>query len=115
MEAVIMNLCGEFINHKAFGRGQIIEQGADFVTVLFSQTKEKKKFIYPAAMESFLVLEDLGTAKLYKEYSDEMAYDNAAAQKDAADRLALEKKAVQEHAKALKKAMKKPVKKVKTS
>ncbi|WP_073079225.1 hypothetical protein [Sporobacter termitidis] len=96
-----------------FGRGQIIEHGTDFVTVQFSKTNEKKKFIYPSAIQAFLVLEDAETAKQYKKYSDEMVSHNAAAQAAAAERLILEKKAMQEHAKALKKSIKKPVKKAK--
>ena len=113
MEASHINLNDEFIKHKVFGKGQIIEHGADFVIVLFSKTKEKKKFIYPSAIESFLMLEDAETAKQYKKYSEEMAFDKAAAQAAAAERLTLERKAIQEHVKALKKSMKKPVKKQK--
>lgn len=103
-----MNLNGEFITHKAFGKGQIVEHEADFVTVLFSTTKEKKKFIYPSAIESFLVLENVETSKQFKDYSTEMAFVNAEAQAAAAERLTLEKKAILAHAKALKKAAKRP-------
>lgn len=83
------------------------------MTVLFSATKEKKKFIYPSAVETFLVLENAETAKQFKKYSEEMDFDNAAEQAAAAERQALEKQAILEHAKALKKANKKPVKKAK--
>lgn len=99
--------------HKAFGRGQIIELGDDVVTVLFAKANEKKKFIYPSSMQTFLMLEDAGAVRQFKEYSAEMASNSAAAQAEAAEKLALEKIAIQEHAKALKKAMKKPVKKAK--
>jgi len=102
-----MNLNGEFIFHKAFGKGQIVEHGTDFVTVLFSTTKDTKKFIYPSAIESFLVLENAETSKQYKDYANAMAFVTAEAQAAAAERLLLEKKAIADHAKALKKAAKK--------
>jgi len=108
-----INLNGEFITHKAFGRGQIIEHGDGFVEVLFSEKNLTKKFIYPSAIQTFLTLESAATAKQYKTYSDGIESDHAMARKDAADRLTLEKLAVKEHAKQLKKAMKKTVKKVK--
>jgi hypothetical protein len=108
-----INLYGEFITHKSFGRGQIIEHDSSFVTVLFCDTNDKKKFIYPSAIETFLMLEDTGTAKLFKEYSDEMTDHLAAAQKAAADRLNLERFAMR--AEALKKAKKRPIKKAKPS
>ena len=44
-----MNLCGEYVTHKVFGRGKISEQENDCVTVLFSETHGKKRFIYPSA------------------------------------------------------------------
>ena len=106
-----INIHGEYITHKAFGRGQVVEHGDGFVTVLFSAMNENKKFIYPDAIETFLVLENEGTAKLFRESSDVIANNKAMERKDAADRLALEKLAVKEHAKQLKKAMKKPAKK----
>ncbi len=80
---------------------------------MFSETKEVKKFIFPSAIESFLMLENDATVKEYKVYSDGIADENALAKKDAADRLAMEKQAVKDHAKLLKKATKKPAKKPK--
>jgi hypothetical protein len=105
-----ININGEFITHKAFGRGQVVEHGDGFVTVLFSGTDEKKKFIYPDAIETFLVLENEETAKLFKESSDVIARNKAIERKDEADRLEIEKNAIKEHAKSLKKASKKPKK-----
>lgn len=107
-----INLCGEFITHKVFGRGQISENQDGVITVLF-ETKEVKKFIFPSAMEQFLTLESSAAAKEYKTYADGLASEINLAKKDAADRLALEKLAIKEHAKTLKKAAKKPVKKAK--
>ena len=84
-------------------------------SLLNQLANEKKKFIYPTAVQTFLMLEDEDAAKQFKEYSDELASNNAAVQAEAAEKLALEKRALQEQAKALKKAVKKPVKKAKTS
>lgn len=108
-----INLCGEFITHKVFGRGQITEHQDGIVTVQFCDTKEMKKFIFPSAIEKYLMLENAATAKEYKIYSDGIAGEKETAKKDAAERLAAEKLAVKEHAKLLKKAAKKPAKKVK--
>ncbi len=78
------------------------------------ETTIRKKFIYPAAIQSFLMLEDAGTAKRYTAHSIEMDYDHSAAQKAADERRALAKLEMQERARAPKKA-KKPAKKAKTS
>ena len=112
MGARRINLKGEFITHKVFGRGQVVEHGDDFVTVMFAKAEDMKKFVYPAAIGIFLELENAETSKGFKEYSDEMALNNASAQTAAAERVVAEKLAAQERAKALKKAMKKPAKKV---
>lgn len=103
-----MNLNGEYITHRSFGRGQIVEHGTDFVIVAFGDTEQKKKFVYPAAIESFLVLEDAATSQQYKEYANAMAFETAEAQAAAAERQLLERKAMLEHEKKLKKAAKKP-------
>jgi hypothetical protein len=42
-----MKLCGELVNHKAFGKGQIVEFENNYVTVLFENITEEKKFKYP--------------------------------------------------------------------
>lgn len=108
-----MNICGEFITHKIFGRGQITENQDGVVTVLFSDSKDIKKFIFPAAIEQYLKLENAATANEYRIYSDGIASASELAKKDAAERLAIEKNAIKEHTKLLKKTTKKPVKKVK--
>jgi cell division protein FtsB len=107
-----MNLNGEFITHKVFGKGQIIEFQDSYVTVQFSETNEKKKFIYPSAIETFLFLENAGTAQEFRDYLTEISRNSAMARQDEEDRLNAEKLAIKEHAKKLKKAAaKKPVKK----
>ena len=106
-----MNLCGEYVTHKVFGRGQISEQESDCVTVLFCETNEKKRFIYPSALGTFLVPENIIIVKQMKDNADEIAMLKANAQKEVEDRVAKEKLAAKELAKKLKKAAKKvPVK-----
>lgn len=53
-----MEFCGEIVKHKAFGRGRIIEFVNNYVTVLFDESKEQKKFTYPSAFGAFLELEN---------------------------------------------------------
>jgi hypothetical protein len=62
-----INLCGEFITHKLFGRGQIMENKNGVVTVLFCETKNIKKFIYPGSIEKFLMLENPVSSKQYNQ------------------------------------------------
>jgi hypothetical protein len=104
-----MNLCGEFVTHKVFGRGQISEQENDCLTVLFSETHETKRFIYPSALGTFLIPENKVIVKQMKENDEEIAQMKAAARKEVEDRVAGEKLAAKELAKKLKKAAKKPV------
>ena len=98
------------MTHKSFGRGKIVESGTDSVTVQFKRLEERKRFIYPSAIETFLVLEDAETAQQFKKLSVETADYIEAEQKAAAERLLLEKNAILAHAKAMKKALKKPAK-----
>jgi hypothetical protein len=107
----VINICGEFVTHKVFGRGQITENKDGVVTVLFSESKEIKKFIYPSAVEQFLMLENAAIATEYRTFLQGIASESELAKKDAAERLAIEKLAVKEHNKLIKKAMKKPSKK----
>ena len=111
-----MNLCGEFVTHKVFGRGQISEQGNDCLTVLFGKKYGEKRFIYPTALGTFLIPENALIIKQLEEDRKEIARQKAAAQKEAEERLAEEKRAENELAKiskkaATKKAAKPPVKK----
>ncbi len=54
-----MNLIGQPINHKTFGSGIVTNLSDDIVTVCFKN--QEKKFIYPDAFHSFLVLKDRET------------------------------------------------------
>jgi hypothetical protein len=105
-----MILNGEFITHKAYGRGQIIAHENDSVTVLFTESGETKRFIYPSAVGTFLSLDDDQKALEFKAFADTLAHDQALARKDEADRQQAEKKAAEDYAKKLKKATKKPKK-----
>ena len=53
-----MNLIGEVVKHKAFGKGVITEFSNSNVTILFENGSLEKKFVYPIAFESFLKLEN---------------------------------------------------------
>ena len=99
-----MNLCGEFVTHKVFGRGKISEQESDSLTVLFGKKYGKKRFIYPSSLGTFLIPENAVIVTQLKEQSDEIARQEAAAQKEADERLAAEKLAAKELAKKAKRA-----------
>jgi hypothetical protein len=51
-----MNLIKEQVQHSRFGLGTIQEQTASMVEVRFADGFGIKKFMYPSAFESFLVL-----------------------------------------------------------
>jgi len=51
-----MNLITEQVQHSRFGLGTILGQTASTIEVRFDDAFGIKKFIYPSAFESFLVL-----------------------------------------------------------
>ena len=53
-----MDLNNEIVKHKKFGVGTIVESKEDYVIVLFDETKERKKFLYPEAIGDFLELQN---------------------------------------------------------
>ena len=53
-----MDLYGEVVRHKKFGIGTIVEFKSDYIIVLFDETKEQKKFLYPEAIGDFLELQN---------------------------------------------------------
>ncbi len=63
-----MDLCGEFVTHKVFGRGRIIGLENSRVTVRFLELNENKKFIYPSAFGRFLNLENEQLVKQIQSY-----------------------------------------------
>jgi hypothetical protein len=87
-----MNLCGEFITHKAFGRGQIVDLENHCVTVIFQDTNEKKRFIYPEAFGKYLTLENKTLVRQVQEYQNEIAQRIATAQAEIENMKLPEKK-----------------------
>jgi len=53
-----MDLNSEIVKHEKFGVGTIVESKDDYIIVLFHDTKERKKFLYPEAMGEFLELQN---------------------------------------------------------
>lgn len=53
-----MEVCGEIVKHQVFGSGQIVDFLDCYVTVLFDESKLKKKFAYPSAFGLYLELEN---------------------------------------------------------
>ena len=53
-----MDINGEVVKHKKFGVGTIVESKNDYIVVLFHETQENKKFLYPEAMGEFLELQN---------------------------------------------------------
>ena len=51
-----MNLIAEQVQHSRFGLGTILGQTASVIEVRFDEAPDIKKFNYPSAFESFLVL-----------------------------------------------------------
>lgn len=51
-----MNLIDKEVMHKSFGKGSIVDQDDDFITINFD--KETKKFVFPDAFGQFLKLDD---------------------------------------------------------
>ncbi|MFA9398795.1 MAG: hypothetical protein ACERKV_11095 [Clostridiaceae bacterium] len=49
-----MDICGEVVEHKAFGRGEIIKFENNHITVLFDKKKDEKIFVYPSVFENYL-------------------------------------------------------------
>jgi hypothetical protein len=47
------------VNHVKFGKGKIIEERGNYITVLFEGYEQPKLFLYPESFEKFLVFEDL--------------------------------------------------------
>jgi len=53
-----VDICGEVVKHKVFGRGKIVEFADNHVTVLFDMGKLEKKFTYPSVFGAFLEVEN---------------------------------------------------------
>jgi hypothetical protein len=53
-----MDLRGEAVVHKSFGKGHIVKFANNYLTVLFDDIKETKMFVYPSVFGEFLELEN---------------------------------------------------------
>ena len=102
-----MDFCGEFVTHRTFGRGQIIEINNDCLTVLFEAVNEKKKFIYPSSIGTFLLLENKKLAKQVLENKNKIAQAKETEKNLAESQRQEEKLAALNQAKLAKKTAKK--------
>lgn len=59
-----MNLINKEVIHKSFGKGSIVDQDDEFITINFDN--ETKKFIFPDAFGKFLTLEDKSAQETLK-------------------------------------------------
>lgn len=51
-----MNLINTIVIHKSYGKGTIVKQNEDFITVKFEHCE--KNFLYPSAFDKFLIAEN---------------------------------------------------------
>lgn len=72
-----MELIGEIVKHKAFGRGKVTEFVNNNVTVVFEESKEEKRFLYPSAFGEFLQLENNYLSKHIEEDKNVIAQKEA--------------------------------------
>jgi hypothetical protein len=68
-----MNLCGEYVTHRVFGKGQITTADDQCVTVLFGELQETKRFVYPSAFGTFLTPVSQTISLQIQEYKDGLA------------------------------------------
>ena len=52
-----MQIVGEKVIHKVFGKGIVIDYKDDHISVYFNKITDEKKFVYPDAFEKFLTFE----------------------------------------------------------
>ncbi|MFD0943006.1 malate synthase [Savagea faecisuis] len=70
-----MNLIDETVTHKVFGEGQIVEQDEKTITVNFDE--DVKKFVYPDAFKSFIMLQDRDLSERLEETLKKMRAEEA--------------------------------------
>ena len=66
-----MNLIDETVTHKVFGEGQIVEQDDKTITVDFEE--DVKKFVYPDAFKTFIMLQDRDLSERFRRNVDQNA------------------------------------------
>jgi len=79
-----MNLCGEIVVHKAFGKGEVISMSNGHITILFYQLQQEKTFKYPAVFGEFMEIQNYALKSLIQD------------EKDRAEQIEAEAKRVQE-------------------
>lgn len=84
-----MQLCGEIVKHKAFGKGKIVAHENNYVTILFDVGHAEKKFVYPTAFGSFLELESNSFVKQIEADQSVIAQIEAEKQQMKEDRVKL--------------------------
>ncbi len=62
-----MQLLKAVVLHKAFGRGEVIKQDEEMVTVSFPKPFGKKKFLFPSAFLHYLTLDNKSLSSEMKE------------------------------------------------
>jgi hypothetical protein len=53
-----MNLIHAIVQHQTFGRGEVVQQDEEMISVSFPKPVGKKKFLYPSVFLQYLTLED---------------------------------------------------------
>lgn len=71
-----MNLYGEIVKHKKFGVGTVVESKDDYIKILFHDTQEQKKFLYPDAVGEFLELQNNSVSDNKEQVMKEMKTGN---------------------------------------
>lgn len=101
----IMKLINERVKHQAFGQGIIMDMTDDSVTVKFETIELAKTFVYPDALETFLMLENkslLGRLEEVKQAKEDILQEEIDAENEA--------KAIEEaHQRRLEMVAKKPL------
>ena len=72
-----MDMCGQVVTHKVFGKGKIIEFANNYVIVLFDGSKAEKKFTYPSSFGTFLKMENKDIIIQIDKDKDEIASEEA--------------------------------------
>lgn len=59
-----LEFLGEIVTHKIFGKGKIIGLTEGYVTILFEDDVNERKFVYPFAFGEFLISDNKGFKKV---------------------------------------------------
>lgn len=100
-----MELYGEVVKHKTFGRGTVIDCKDNYISVLFDEEKVEKKFVYPSAFGQFLESENESFLRKIEEDKNELAEMEAEKKKISGyqEKLTATLKGLDEEAKKIKK------------